>query len=110
MLQHRQPLASSKTSSDDSARGSDVDETLIALAVLSSHNCSQQDVVAGQTFDILDKNEKLYAETRLGAYSCVPKFVHDDCNAVSMLLSEDAPKINDNPLRICVRGRQWDTL
>jgi hypothetical protein len=91
MLQHRQPLASSRTSSDDSAKGSDVDETLIALAVLSSHNCSQQDVVAGQTFDILDKRKGLYTEIRLGAYSCVPKFIHDDRNAVSMLLRENAP-------------------
>jgi hypothetical protein len=47
------------------------------------------------------------AETQSsGTYSCVPKFVHDDCNAVSMMLSEDAPKENHHhPFRICVRGR-----
>ena len=40
--------------------------------------------------------------TSFGTYSCVPKFVHDDRNAVSMVLSEDAPKMS---FRICVRGR-----
>jgi hypothetical protein len=93
MLQHRQPLASSRTSSDDSAKGSVADETLIALAVLLSHHSSQQNVAAGQTFDILNEINKTIARgnTELGAYSCVPKFVHDDRNAVSMMLGEDAP-------------------
>ncbi len=51
--------------------------------------------MVGRTFDVLDKKEiRLYsAETQsFETYSCVPKFVHDNCNAVSMVLSEDAPK------------------
>ncbi len=59
MLQHRQPLESSRNSSDDSAKGSDADETLMALAVLLSHHDSQQDVVVGRTFNILDGKKKV---------------------------------------------------
>lgn len=96
MLQHRQPLESSRNSSDDSAKGSDADETLIALAVLFITSLlPTRCTVVGQTFNVLD-NKKIRlqsAETQsFGTYSSVPKFVHDDCNAVSMVLSEDAPK------------------
>lgn len=36
ILQHRQPLESSRNSSDGSANGSDADEMLMALAIPSS--------------------------------------------------------------------------
>ncbi len=38
-----------------------------------------------------DKNKIGRRDTEPGAYSCVPELVHDDRNAVSMVLSEDAP-------------------
>lgn len=47
----------------------------------------------------IDKIESAEIQSS-GAYSRVPKFVHDDCNAVSMVLGEDAPEKPANPLRI----------
>jgi hypothetical protein len=71
MLQHRQPLESSRNSSDDSAKGSDVDETLIALAVPLSHHCAQREMVARHTFDVLDKHKPSFENAETWTHTAV---------------------------------------
>jgi hypothetical protein len=103
MLQHRQPLESSRNSSDDSAKGSDADDTLIALAVLFVTSLlPTRCTVVGQTFNVLDNNNKGYrvrkhkasGHTAVSPNSFMMTAMRYPCCSVRMRLRKPPPVQN----------------